>query len=278
MWNISVLKKIRFNYASILLLPVILFCNTSFADCQTDVPIELPGTTKTIYVSRDYTDPVMRGNYVLSTLNVTFTCQYNDEAPTAKLNASPTGSFDPSSPFGPDFQGNTAVSLTGGGLGIEVYETPEGRSPVWFASFMTQPNAGFPASQHFSAEFGVDLVSLNNGSAVTAGAHSFSGQVGIIYFRQTSQSIPVIMGAFNLNVIFTSCQLNASEANLSWTNLSSADIISGVVPLKKLAWAQTVGTFQLPLQLHSHPAVVMSTQLRVLSKRIAMAVTIWGYS
>lgn len=143
---------------------------------------------------------------------------------------------------------------------------------------MNQPNAGFPASQRFNVEFGVDLVSLNNGSMVTAGAHSFSGQVGTLYFRQIAQSIPVIMGAFNLNVIFTSCQLNSSQANLSWTNLSSADIISGVVPLKQRAWAQTVGTFQLPFQLHSHPAVVMSTQLRVLSKRIAMAVTIWGYS
>lgn len=249
MWNISVLKKIRFNYASILLLPVILFCNTSFAECQTNVPIELPGTTKTIYVSRDYTDPVMRGNYVLSTLNVTFTCQYNDEAPTAKLNANPTGSFEPSSPFGPDFQGNTAVALTGGGLGIEVYETPEGRSPVWFGNFMNQPNAGFPASQRFNVEFGVDLVSLNNGSIVTAGAHSFSGQYGYIYVRQTAQSIPVIMGAFNLNVIFTSCQLDSSQANLSWTNLPSADIISGVVPPQTASVTADCGDVPTPVAI-----------------------------
>ena len=249
MWNISVLKKIRFNYASILLLPVILFCNTSFAECQTNVPIELPGTTKTIYVSRDYSDPVMRGNYVLSTLNVTFTCQYNDEAPSAGLRTNPTGSFDPSSPFGPDFEGHTAVALTGGGLGIEVYETPEGRSPVWFGSFLSTPNAGFPASQSFNVEFGVDLVSLNNGSMVTAGAHSFSGQVGTLYFKQTSQSIPVIMGAFNLNVIFTSCQLNASEANLSWTNLSSADIISGVVPPQEARVGADCGDVPTPVAI-----------------------------
>ncbi|WP_426761636.1 fimbrial protein [Hafnia paralvei] len=190
----------------------------------------------------------MRGNYVLSTLNVTITCQYNDDGPNTRLIANPSGSFDPSSPFGPDFQGNTAVSLTGGGLGIEVYETPEGRSPVWFGSFLSSPNAGFPASQSFNVEFGVDLVSLNNGSAVTAGAHSFSGQVGYLSVK-SAQRIPVIMGAFNLNVIFTSCQLNASEANLSWINLSSADIISGVVPPQEARVGADCGDVPTPVSI-----------------------------
>jgi Fimbrial protein len=249
MWNISVLKQIRFNYALILLLPVILFCNKTFADCQTDVPIELPGTTKTIHVSRDYSDPIMRGNYVLSTLNVTITCGSDDEAPTTKLRTNPSGSFDPSSPFGPDFEGYTAVALTGGGLGIEVYETPEAHPPVWFQSFMTQPNAGFPASQRFNVEFGVDLVSLNNGSMITAGTHSFSGQFGSLYVNKTVQSIPVIMGSFNMDVILTSCQLTNSQANLTWSNLSSADIISGNVTAQKASVGVDCGGAPAPVSI-----------------------------
>lgn len=115
MWNISIPKRLRFNYAIILLLPVILFCNKSFADCKPNIPIELPGKSATIYVSRDASDPAMRGDYVLSTLNVTITCQYNDEAPDYILQADPTGSFNPPAPFGSDFENNWAVALSGGG-------------------------------------------------------------------------------------------------------------------------------------------------------------------
>ena len=57
------------------------------------------------------------------------------------------------------------------------------------------------------------------------------------------------MGAFNLNVIFTSCQLNASEANLSWINLSSADIISGVVPPQEARVGADCGDVPTPVAI-----------------------------
>lgn len=248
MWNISISKKLRFNYAIILLLPVILFCNKSFAECKPNIPIELPGKSTTIYVSRDASDPAMRGDYVLSTLNVTITCTYLDEAPDYFLITQPTGAFDPSEPYSPDFDGHTAVSLTGGGLGIEVYETPEAQSPVWFGNFMSQPPADFPASQRFNVEFGVDLVSLNDG-LLTGGAHSFSGGFGQIYNRTTNDSIPVTMGAFNLTVILTGCQLNSNNANLTWTTLSSQQIISGEAPTQTARVGADCGTVPTPVSI-----------------------------
>lgn len=247
MWNISVLKKIRFNYASILLLPVILFCNTSFAECQPNIPIEIPGRSINIYVSRDATDPARRGNYILSTLNVTFTCDSASDAPKAFLSVNPNGSFVAGgNPYGSDVEGNTAVKLSDSGLGLEVYEKSEARSPVWFQGFGARPNAEFPASEHFSSEFGVSLVSLN-GSMVTGGVASFSGQFGNILGM--GLGTPVTLGAFSINVILTSCQLNASQANLTWNSLTSADIISGVVPPQEARVGANCGDVPTPVSI-----------------------------
>lgn len=248
MWNISIPKRLRFNYAIILLLPVILFCNKSFADCKPNIPIELPGKSATIYVSRDASDPAMRGDYVLSTLNVTITCQYNDEAPDYILQADPTGSFNPPAPFGSDFENNWAVALSGGGLGIEVYESPESHQPVWFGGFIDAPQAKFPASQSFNVEFGVDLVSINSGT-VTGGMHSFSGGFGSILNRGTGDKIPVTMGYFNLTVILTGCQLNAHETTLTWLPLSSQQIISGDAPTQTARVGADCGNVPTPVSI-----------------------------
>ena len=249
MWNISVLKKIRFNYASILLLPVILFCNKSFASCVPNVPIELPGTSKTIYVSRDSSDPVLRGDYELSTLTITMTCDTAEETRGYRLIANPAaGSLSPSAPYGSDFSGNTAVVLSGGGLGLEVYETAEGHPPVWFDDNFNQPNAGFPASKTFNVTFGVDLVSIMGGT-VTPGNHSFSGKFGLIYNPLTNDSYDVNMSNFSVFIIYTGCQLNGNQANLTWNNLSSADIISGVVPSQTAVVGADCGSVETPVSI-----------------------------
>lgn len=248
MWNISVLKKIRFNYASILLLPIILFCNTSFAGCIESAPITIPGTSKTIYVSRDFTDPVLRGDYELSTLTITMNCSDADDTKNYVLQILPAGSFNMGAPLGPDFSGNTAVLLSGGGLGLEIYESAEGHQPVWFGGNFDRPNAGFPASNTFNVTFGVDLVSIMGGS-ITEGEHVFSGQIGRILHTKINDPHIVNIGNFSVFIILTSCQLNASQANLTWNSLTSADIISGVVPPQEARVSANCGDMPTPVSI-----------------------------
>ncbi|QLK61248.1 fimbrial protein [Enterobacteriaceae bacterium Kacie_13] len=249
MWNISVLKKLPFNYAIILLLPVILFCNTSFASCVPSAPITVPGTSKTIYVSRDDTDPILRGDYELSTLTITMNCYYDDDSKAYVLSTKPSGSLSPLSPFGSDFSGNTTVVLSGGGLGLEVYEIADGHPPVWFGNFSQNPGAGFPASKTFNVTFGVDLVSVMGGS-VTAGEHTFSGKYGELWDDRSGGDLyNVNMGNFSVFVILTGCQLNTNQANLTWDSLSSQDILSGEVSTRMAEVGADCGQVETPVSI-----------------------------
>lgn len=247
MWNITVFKKIHFNYAIFVFLPLVLLCSKAFASCQPAVPVTLPGVNKTVYVSRDnISDPIMRGDYLLSTITVNINCTYNDEGPNYRLNTTAAGSISPNNPFGSDFSGHTAVALEGNGLGLEVYESPNGGTPVWFGDFLSMPRAGFPASQHFTAEFGVYLVSLQ-GSLTSPGIHSFYGVFGIVYVQ--NNSFPVSLGNFSINVVLTGCQLNTNQANLTWNTISSPDIISGEVATRTAEIGADCGEVETPVSI-----------------------------
>lgn len=248
MWNLFVRKKINFNYAIMLSLPLFLFCNSSNAFCTASAPITLPGVSKTVYVSRDDTDPALRGDYLLSTVNISFTCDSIDNNKYYVLETRPEGSISPDTPFGSDFSGNDAVVLSGGGLGLEVYESAEDHSPVWFGNFVSRPNAAFPDSDNFSLEVGVDLVSIIGGS-VTAGEHNFSGLFGSITNNRTKERYDVTMGSFSIFVILTGCQLNTNQANLTWDSLSSQEIISGEVATRTAEVGADCGSVNTPVSI-----------------------------
>lgn len=247
------MKVMNLNYTFLLFFIVIIFSHKSFAaiepgvGCWTDSYILMPGVSETVYVDRaNMLDPIMRGDYLLSTFSTRMKCASEEDAKSSSLHVNAYQVISTGvGGYGTDLAGNPAVQFNEGGLGIEMYLSTDAGTDTYFASAMPV-SANFPASTDFTINLGLYLVSTTGG-VITAGEHHFSGFYGDI---MAGNDILIALGSFNINVILTSCRITTPSAvTMDWGSVSSAEIVSGEVETRTANIGIYCGEIQTPVSI-----------------------------